>query len=173
VSVDYSEVNIKYSWWGETIMNRIEILRKYIDEILLNMTDVKERRSAYLHLYGVAQSCALIALKRGENAELATMAGMLHDIYSYAKMDTRDHAHEGAILAREILTSLRITNDDETKEICNAIYTHSEKEVLHSDFNEVLIDADVFQHCLYNPMFEIMAHEKNRYEKLKFEFGIV
>ncbi|WAG63426.1 HD domain-containing protein [Clostridium estertheticum] len=76
-------------------MNRIEILRKYIDEILLNMTDVEERRCAYLHLYGVAQSCALIALKRGENAELATMAGMLHDIYSYAKM------------------------------ICDAIYTHS------------------------------------------------
>ena len=100
------------------------------------------------------------------------MAGMLHDIYSYAKMDTKDHAHEGAILAREILTSLRITNDDETKMICDAIYTHSEKEVLHSDFNEVLIDADVFQHCLYNPMFEIMAHEKNRYEKLKLEFGI-
>jgi len=73
------------------------------------MTDVEERRCAYLHLYGVAQSSALIALKRRENAELATMAGMLHDIYSYAKMDTEDHAHKGAILAREILISLRIT----------------------------------------------------------------
>ena len=36
------------------IVNRIEILRKHIDEILLNMTDVEERRCAYLHLYGVA-----------------------------------------------------------------------------------------------------------------------
>lgn len=68
-------MNIDYSWLGETIMNRIEILRKHIDEILLNMTDVEERRCAYLHLYGVAQSSALIALKRGENAELATMEG--------------------------------------------------------------------------------------------------
>ena len=153
-------------------MNRIETLRKHIDEILLNMTDAEERRCAYVHLYGVAQLCALIALKRGENAELATMAGMLHDIYSYAKMDTKEHAHKGAILAREILTSLQITNEDETKMICDAIYTHSEKGVAHSDFNEVLIDADVLQHCLYNPMFEIMEHEKNRYEKLKVEFGI-
>jgi HD superfamily phosphodiesterase len=153
-------------------MNRIEILRKYIDEILLSMTDVEERRCAYLHLYGVAQACALIALKRGDNAELATMAGMLHDIYSYAKMDSRDHAHKGAILAGEILISLQITNEDETKMICDAIYNHSEKEVVHSDFNEILIDADVFQHCLYNPMFEIMSHEKNRYKKLKLEFGI-
>jgi HD superfamily phosphodiesterase len=153
-------------------MDRIEILRKYIDETLLNMTDVEERRCAYLHLYGVAQFCTLIALKRGANVELATMAGMLHDIYSYVKMDTKDHAHKGAILAREILTSLRITNDDETKLICDAIYTHSEKEVVHSDFSEVLIDADVFQHSLYNPTFKIKAHEKNRYEKLKLEFGI-
>ena len=154
-------------------MNKIEVLRKYIDEVLLNITDVEERRSAYLHLYGVAQSCVLIALKRGENAELATMAGMLHDIYSYAKMDTKDHAHKGAILAREILASLRITNDDETKMICDAIYTHSEKEAVHSDFNEVLKDADVFQQCLYNPTVEIWAPErKNRYEKLKREFGI-
>lgn len=153
-------------------MNRIEILRKYLDEIILNMADVEERRCAYVHLYGVAQFCTLIALKRGENAELATMAGMLHDIYSYAKMDTKDHAHKSAALAREILTLLQITNDDETKMICDAIYNHSEKEAVHSDFSEVLKDADVFQHCLYNPMFEIKAHEKNRYEKLKAEFGI-
>lgn len=153
-------------------MNRIEVLRKYIDEILLNMVNVEERRCAYLHLYGVAQFCSLIALKRGENAELAVMAGMLHDIYSYAKMDTKDHAHKGAILAKEILASLRLTNDDETKIICDAIYTHSEKELVHSNFNEVLKDADVFQHCLYNPMFEIKEHEKGRYEKLKLEFGL-
>lgn len=154
-------------------MNRIEVLRKYIDEILLNMTDVEERRCAYLHLYGVAQCCTLIALKRGENAELATMAGMLHDLYSYARMDTKEHAHKGAVLAREILTSLCITNDDETNLICEAIFIHSDKEVVHSAFNEVLIDADVMQHCLYNPMFEIMEHEKSRYEKLKIEFGIM
>ncbi len=153
-------------------MDRIEILRKHIDKVLLNMTDVEERRSAYVHLYGVAQSCALIALKRGESAELATMAGMLHDLYSYVRMDTKDHAHKGAILAKEILESLRITNDDEAKMICDAIYLHSDKEVRHSDFDEVLTDADVLQHFLYNPTFEIKAPEKDRYEKLKLEFGI-
>lgn len=86
-------------------------------------------------------------------------------------MDTKDHAHKGAILAKEILASLRLTNEDETKIICDAIYTPSEKEIVHSSFNEALKDADVFQHCLYNPMFEINEHEKDRYEKLKLEFG--
>ena len=77
--------------------NRIEILRGYIDRTLLNMTDAFERRCAYLHLYGVSQACALIALRRGQNAELATIAGMLHDLFLYdwhthAKR-TGDHFH--------------------------------------------------------------------------------
>ena len=153
-------------------MNRIEILRKRIDEILLNMTDVEQRRCGYLHLYGVAQSCALIALKRNENAELATMTGMLHDIYSYANMCTLDHAQKGAILARQILNDLIIANDSEIDLICNAIYYHSEKDKIHDSFTEILIDADVMQHCLYNPLFEIADYEKERYAKLKTEFGL-
>jgi HD superfamily phosphodiesterase len=35
------------------------------------------------HMVAASQFCALIALKRGENAELATIAGLLHDIYAY------------------------------------------------------------------------------------------
>jgi len=161
-----------------TTMNRIEILRKYIDGVLLDMTDFEERRTAYVHLYGVAQICALIALKRGKDCELAIMVGMLHDIYSYARMDPKDHARKGAILAREILASLRITNDNETEMICDAIYTHSDKETHHSDFNEVLKDADVLQPYLYNPAIETLAPEiltperKIRYENLKRELGI-
>jgi len=57
--------------------NRLETLRQYIDDVLQSMPDIFDRRCAYLHLYGVAQACALIALKRGEDVELATMAGRL------------------------------------------------------------------------------------------------
>jgi HD superfamily phosphodiesterase len=154
-------------------MSRIEVLRKHIDEVLLDMTDAVERRCAYVHLYGVAQSCALIALKRGENVELAVMAAMLHDIYSYAKMDTVDHARKSAALARAILIKLQITNDGETRIICDAIYVHSDKEVTNTPFDEVLKDADVFQSWLYNPLVEITEKtRKDRCTKVMTEFGI-
>lgn len=153
-------------------MNRIEKVREYVDAVLLNMSDTAERRCAYLHLYGVSQACALIALKRGENAELATIAGMLHDIYSYARMDTKDHAHRGAIMARETLSSLQIFDDKEMETICTAIYHHSDKGAQHSAFAEVLIDADVMQHCLYNPLFDVEEKEKHRYAALKAELGL-
>ncbi len=154
-------------------MNRIEKVRQYVDSVLLNMSDAQERRCGYLHLYGVSQACAMIAIKRNENLELATIAGMLHDIYSYSTMDTKDHAHKGSVMSKEILKSMNIFTGDEINAICNAIYNHSSKGTKHSSFDEVLIDADVLQHCLYNPLFEVDEHEKVRFEKLKYEFGLM
>lgn len=154
----------------ETVENRVEVLRKYLDGIILRMTDVEERRCAYLHLYGVAQACALLALKRGENPELAVMAGMLHDIYAYSCMDVNEHTHKGTTLAKKILDELKITDETETESICNAIYSHSDKDKIDQPFNELLKDADVLQHCLYNPTLTIKENEIERYERLRTEF---
>lgn len=154
-------------------MNRIEKVREYVDNVLLNISDTTQKRCGYLHLYGVSQNCAMIAMKRGENAELATIAGMLHDIYTYSTMDGIDHAHKGSVMAREILNSLHIFNCKEIDTICSAIYNHSDKDMRHSSFDEVLIDADVMQHCLYNPLFDVHEKERARFINLKSEFGLL
>lgn len=154
------------------MMNRIETVRQQVDEVLLGMSDAEERRCGYVHLYGVAQTCALLARKRGENAELAVIAGMLHDIYSYTKMDSTDHAHKGAVMAREMLESLKIFSEEEAETVCTAIYRHSDKEVAHNALDEILKDADVLQHVMYNPLFEVKESEQERYEKLMAELGM-
>lgn len=154
-------------------MNRIERVREIVDNTLLHMADVVERRCAYLHLYGVAQACALIAQKRGENVELAVVAGMLHDISAYATMDSADHAHKGAGMAEEIMKSLNVFTEEEIKIVCDAIYNHSDKGMIHTSFDEILKDADVMQHCLYNPLFPVKEQEKVHWEKLKVEFGLI
>ena len=150
--------------------NRIERLRMYIDKILLDMIDAQERRCGYLHLYGVSQTCAFIAIKRNQDVELATMAGMLHDLHSYKTQNTHKHAEQGAVLARQILEELSLTTENETDLICSAIRNHSSKAIVHSAFDEVLKDADVLQHYLYNPLFPVMEHEKNRLQNLLTEF---
>lgn len=152
--------------------NRIEILRNYIDANLAHVYDRYERRSAFIHLYGVAQACALIALKRGENVELATMAGMLHDYYSYLHSDPINHGEKGAELARKVLTELELTQEAETDKICQAIFFHCEKGKTHDSFTDVLIDADVMQHSLYNMTKPIMEHEKERFDKMAKEFAL-
>lgn len=153
-------------------MNRIETLRSYIDEILLNMKDTEERRCAYIHLYGVAQTCAMIAEKRNSNTELATMAGMLHDLYSYKTMVRDNHAHLGAELARKILKELNLISNEEIDLICSAIYNHSDKDKIHLELDEIIKDADVLQHCLYNTTLAVKGSEEYRYTNLMKEFGI-
>lgn len=153
-------------------MDRIEKVREVVDEILLKMTKDEARRHAYLHLYGVSQACALLALKRKEDVELAVIAGMLHDIYTYANLDSRDHAHKGAEMAREILDSLHIFEEDEKDLVCTAIYNHSDKSMVHGWLDEILKDADVMQHVLYNPLLDVKQHEQNRFGALKEEFDL-
>lgn len=152
--------------------NRVEVLRQYIDDILLRMGDTENRRCAYLHLYGVAQACALIALKRGEDVELATMAGMLHDLHTYKSGSHENHAVLGALLAKEVLVELQIANTEEIELICSAIHNHSSKGDKFSSFDEVLIDADVMQHALYNYAVPVKAHFKARFEQIAKEFQL-
>lgn len=153
-------------------MNRIEKVREIVDDILLDMTDNEERRCAYVHLYGVSQACGLLAMKRGESVELAIIAGMLHDISTYATMSSENHAHKGADMARRILESLNIFEKGEIEAICTAIYHHSDKELVHNLLDETLKDADVMQHVLYNPQLEVKAQEQERFHRLTKELQI-
>ena len=154
-------------------MNRIEKVREKVDSILCDIINGEERRCAYIHLYGVAQAAALIAKKRNENIELSIVAAMLHDIYSYKTMDSVNHAHKGAVTAKEILNELKIFSSEEIALIYSAIYNHSDKDIIGETFDEVLKDGDVMQHVFYNPLLEIKAHELERFQNLKNEFGII
>ena len=151
-------------------MNRIEKIREVIDEILLKMTDKELQKEAYIHLYGVSQASALLAKKRNENVELAVIAGMLHDVYAYVTMDVIEHAHKGAKMAKEILESLQLFTADEIHLIYKAIYYHSDKEWVHGALDEILKDADVMQHMLYNPLLSVKRQEQERGKALEKEF---
>lgn len=152
---------------------RIEKVREVVDSVLLSIIDSDERKCAYIHLYGVAQAAALIAQKRKENVELSIIAAMLYDLYSYKNMNSTDHAHKGAVIAKEIMNELKIFSCEEIGLIYSAIYRHSDKNIINESLDEILKDADVMQHILYNPLFEIKAHEIERFNNLKNEFGII
>lgn len=154
--------------------SRIEAVRSCVDEILLGMTDFVARRCAYVHLYGVSQMCAVIARKRNVSAELAIIAGMLHDIAAYKNAGCHNHAHESAAMADKILGALNLFSGDEHDSICGAVYNHSDKESCHPPLTEVLVDADVACHYLYNPYQFSAASDAvaARLSRLRTEFCI-
>ena len=139
---------------------KLDEARNIIDPIIKGITDEESKRGAYVHLYGVGLMASLIALKRGysrEVAELAEIAGMLHDLLTYVDRaeDTDDHAYKCADYAREhVLKKLKSFTGDELEMIYNGIYHHSDKKIKGHWFDEIIKDADCAQHALRNPMEE-------------------
>ena len=151
-------------------MSRVKDLQKHIHKVLKGMDDSQKRAAAVAHLHGVSLAAVMIAKKRGENAELAAMAGLLHDLYAYKSGSYDDHAHKGAEYARKVLEELGITSADETDIICSAIWHHDSKAEVDSPMDEILKDADVIHHSLGDPTKEIKPHELARYNRLCIEF---
>jgi uncharacterized protein len=151
-------------------MDRLESVRKVIDAMLLNQPDVELRRTAYVHLYGVAQNCSMLAIKRGLDIELSAIMGMLHDIYTYKFHYIKEHAVLGATEAESLLQRLDIFTEEEIEIIKTAINNHSDKKTKHDPYSELLKDADVLQNSLYNTSFDI-KHVK-RLMKVFKSFGV-
>ena len=153
-------------------MSRIKDLQKQVHKVLEKMEDEDKRLKAISHLHGVALAAAILARKRGENAELATIAGLLHDLHAYKAGSYDDHAHLGADYARKVLKKLELTSPEETDIICTAIWNHDSKDTVGAPMDEILKDADVLHHTLGDPTKEVKEHERERYEKLCEELGL-
>ena len=153
---------------------RVDTIRNYLDDMLKGLADKETARNGYVHLYGVGQAAAMIALKRGysrEVAELAVIAGMLHDWCKYERNIDDDHAYISAKDARAVLEKAGCFTAEEMDRIETAIYKHSDKSAIDSDFDEILKDADTLQHVLRNPV-EDYWHVKPRALKLFEEFEL-
>lgn len=151
-------------------MSRIKDLQKQVCKVL---ADTEEPLKAMAHLHGVSLAAVMIAKKRGQNQELAAIAGILHDVWAYKSGSYDDHAHLGADYARKVLQKSGSVTPEEIEIICSAIWHHDDKANIDSSFDEVLKDADVIDHCLTDPTKEIKEKERVRYEKLCQEFGLM
>ena len=154
-------------------MSRLKELRKVVgDKLRESITDAEKLESAFAHLYGVSLAATVIAGKRGEDSELASMAAMLHDIAAYVSGTYDDHAHRGADMAREILLRHALANPKEIDRICSAIYHHDDKLLKDEPLDEVLKDADVMHHTFNDLAKPIKEKELERYLALRQEFGL-
>ena len=153
-------------------MSRLKELRAYLDKKLNKIDDDDKRISAIAHLYGVSLAAQVLAKKRGLDPELAAMAGMLHDMYAYKTSSYDDHAHLGADYARKVLGKLELTSLEETDIICSAIYHHDDKASIDGPMDELLKDADVFDHCFKDTSKPVKEKEQKRFEALCKELGL-
>jgi len=133
------------------VTNRTDSVREYVNNIFDNIENAEDKRIAYIHSYGVSHCCALLAVKRGLDLELATIIGLLHDVYRFKTGISDYHGQNGAEMVR-IAFKYSLNNhfsDDEQTNIKSAIYHHSDKNHLHDEYDELLKDSDVYQHLSF------------------------
>ena len=152
-------------------INRIEVISAVVSEMIAALPE-ERRQKAYVHLFGTAQTAGLIALRRGVNAELAQICGLLHDYYKLQTGIDENHAKDGADAVMPILAKTGLFSVCEIGNITRAIANHSDKENVGLPLDEVLKDADILQHILQNTTFPIRDKYEKRFEKLKKEFSL-
>ena len=129
------------------------------------------------HMFSVSAIAGNLARLRGENAELARIAGIFHDLAAVETGVRKDHAHAGAARARRILEELRqetgapLFSENELDNICAAIYFHTDKERVHFPLAEVLKDADLLDRFLDAPDYDAGKKNRERVPRLRAELG--
>ena len=152
-------------------INRVEVIAAVVSEMISSLPKERQQK-AYVHLFGTAQIAGLIALRRGLDAELAQICGLLHDYYKLQTDIDEDHAKKGADAVMPILAKTGLFNVCEIGNIARAIANHSDKENVGLPLDEALKDADVLQHILQNVTYPMKDKYVKRYEKLKKEFSL-
>ena len=152
--------------------NRLKVLRSKLDAIIQDLTP-EDRRYFFTRLYGVSDFAVLLAIRRGLNPEIAAACGMLHDIYPLTTGSYVDHGPKGAELTHGILTDTGLYTQEEIETIATAIARHSRKEAVHEPYDEILKDADVLHHRLYNALSPAKAYEEQRYCRVLAELGAI
>ena len=150
--------------------NRLENLRYHVDKMIYKHQPYNVRYFIN-HLYGVSEYCALLAIRRSLNPEIAAASGMLHDIYQITNNTTEEHAVKGAVEAEEILKSMNAYSKEEIAIITTAISRHSKKRKIHDPYDELLKDADVMSHSFYNTDYPVIEKDAERYKNILQELG--
>jgi putative nucleotidyltransferase with HDIG domain len=94
-------------------MKRSERVREYVAAVLQQSYVPHRVWNEATHLLGVSQLCALLAQRRGLDAELAAVSGLLHDIFRCRTGLNENHAHNSEEEARPYLRDLGLFTVEE------------------------------------------------------------
>ncbi|MDW7656725.1 MAG: HD domain-containing protein [Bacillota bacterium] len=147
---------------GQLIVKRVNrILSMLFDEMRTLSDDERDLpiRWSVMHMYSSAQLAKLLALRRGMDVELASIAAAIHDIATVVTKKSEGHAERAEKYVREAIDrynnnqwrgNIPVITEEEEDMIVNAIVQHSDKETYSGDsFVELLKDIDSVDRYLH------------------------
>ncbi len=107
----------------------------------------------------------MLATLRKLDVELCCIAAMLHDIALYApELSASGSCTAQCGICEAAAGEDEVFSEEEIRILTHVISVHSDKMNRHDGpISELLKDADVLQHYLYNPKIELCLRKKTRY----------
>ena len=152
-------------------MNRYYIIKDHVFEILETYSHGRRRIEGYIHLSNVVQLSMILAKKRNLDEELAATIAILHDIAIYRYQSHFDHARRSSMLAKEILDSSKLFQQEEINCITHAISLHSNKDTIDDEYSECIKDSDLYSQYLQEKEAVFSKEKEKRILLLQKEFS--
>ncbi|MDP3386534.1 MAG: HD domain-containing protein [Eubacteriales bacterium] len=160
-------------------MERVKFVMEILDKNLMMVNDTgyvfdDGSFDETIHCYGVAYFCAAAAYRRGLDAELGFIIGLLHDLGRISNDDyTEGHGPTGAIMTQKLLADSGLFDEKEIEIIANSISRHSKKKKIDGPYEEALKDADLLERVFFmGDRGKSESKKRERISHLLDDFGL-
>lgn len=147
---------------------RLGIVRSLVYEMQSSFKNQK----AWAHLSGVSTFASMLAMRRGQDSEIAAIAGVLHDFYFYKTGINTFPGHNSADAVRPIIRSTQIFTDEEISVILRSIFYQEDRNRVHGPDEEVIKDAILLQRYFQNTGNHLLKTDIHRLQNVFIELGI-
>lgn len=142
-------------------MKRYTVLKEQFFKTLEKSTAGIYKQKAYFHSIQVSQICMMLAHERDLDVELSAIIGLFHDYSQFIRLSSFNHAKYSSEMVLELLKQYPFT-DEEINIIVNAIKNHSDKDVKHDNYSELIKDADLLVKYYDDPSTIFKPYEETR-----------
>lgn len=142
-------------------MKRYTVLKEQFFKTLEKSTAGIYKQKAYFHSIQVSQICMMLARERDLDVELSAIIGLFHDYSQFIRLSSFNHAKYSSEMVLELLKQYPFT-DEEINIIVNAIKNHSDKDVKHDNYSELIKDADLLVKYYDDPSTIFKPYEETR-----------
>ena len=142
-------------------MKRYTVVKEQFFKSLEKSTAGIYKQKAYFHSIQVSQICMMLARERDLDVELSAIIGLFHDYSQFIRLSSFNHAKYSSEMVLELLKQYPFT-DEEINIIVDAIKNHSDKDVKHDNYSELIKDADLLVKYYDDPSTIFKPYEETR-----------
>lgn len=153
---------------------RLNFVQSLVHDNILPFEDSNlKKHQVWSQLSGVSSFASMLAIRRGQDPELAAIAGLLHNYYFVKTRVKSFPGHNSADAIRPILRSSELFSDEEMSIILRSIFYQDDRQRNHGPYEEILKDAILLQMYFHNTARHVSTMDIHRLQNVLRELGML